>query len=169
MFPNLTGGVDPSNIFQTRAGRDYIMSFIESNEQAIDILNTAKLKVEIARSKQELNRIQAGETQHLELETDDEVQEKRVLKRLLRKLIGQTKVFTPAMRIDRFIATEVIEVKPFPSGKAALGQVLASAHYYPKHSKRIHLFRVVFKHLPKVQEVCQQLGVTVTNEGRKGK
>lgn len=170
MFPNLPEGVNPSNIFKTRKGRDYIMSLIESDEQAINILNIAKLQAEIAKSKLELSRSQAGETtDELELGADDELQEKRVVKRLVRKLKGQTEVVTPVGRIDLLTETELIEVKPFHAWKAAIGQVLAYAHYYPNHIKRIHLFRSVPRQIPKIQEVCQALDVTVTTEGRKGK
>jgi hypothetical protein len=66
--------------------------------------------------------------------------ERHCVLRLQRQLGGKIEVSTPAGRIDLLTHRQILEVKHVKSWKAALGQVLAYASYYPHHGKRLHLF-----------------------------
>lgn len=66
--------------------------------------------------------------------------EKAVRDRLHSQLNGLIEVGTLAGRIDLLTNTEIIEVKHVSEWKSAMGQVLAYSSFYPKHSKRIHLW-----------------------------
>jgi hypothetical protein len=66
--------------------------------------------------------------------------EHQVVQRLQAKLGGQTEVVTAIGRIDLLTETEIIEVKQVSDWKAALGQILTYAGFFPEHTKRIHLF-----------------------------
>ena len=66
--------------------------------------------------------------------------EHQVVQRLQAKLGGQTEVVTAIGRIDLLTETEIIEVKQVSDWKAALGQILTYAVFFPEHTKRIHLF-----------------------------
>lgn len=82
---------------------------------------------------------------------------------------GATEVKTPLGRIDLLTDTELIEVKPFSSWKAAIGQVLVYGSFYPQHNKHIHLFdRLEQKTLHLIQEACTPHGIQVTFEIDKG-
>ncbi|MDB9372369.1 MarR family transcriptional regulator [Nodularia sphaerocarpa] len=74
-----------------------------------------------------------------EIETYDNP-EYQVVQRLKSELGGQTEVVTAIGRIDLLTDTEVIEVKQVSEWKAALGQILTYAAFFPEHTKRIHLF-----------------------------
>ena len=66
--------------------------------------------------------------------------EYQVVQRLQAKLGGQTEIVTAVGRIDLLTETEIIEVKQVSDWKAALGQILTYAGFFPEHIKRIHLF-----------------------------
>jgi hypothetical protein len=57
-------------------------------------------------------------------------------------LNSEREVVTPCGRIDILTKTEIIEVKEYKGWKAALGQILVYANFYPEHQKRIHLFNI---------------------------
>jgi hypothetical protein len=78
---------------------------------------------------------------------------------------GQAEVITPAGIIDLLTDSEIIEVKQIKSWKAALGQVLVYALYYPSHSKRLHLYGDVSESgLRMIEAHCGKFNVFVTWE-----
>jgi len=97
--------------------------------------------------------------------TPCEDKERRIRDRLKLELGGQVEVSTAVGRIDLLTATEVIEIKNIKDWKGALGQILAYSAFFPKHSKRIHLFgKANLARLATCQATCSEFGITVTFE-----
>lgn len=76
---------------------------------------------------------------------------------------------TPSGSIDVLSKTELIEVKFYRSWKTAVGQVIAYGHYYPSHTKRLHLFaqkgdKIASKYIQLATPVCSAYGIDVTFE-----
>lgn len=93
--------------------------------------------------------------------------EKTIRDRLQNQLGGLIEVSTPVGRIDLLTDTEIIEIKPTKTWKAAMGQVLAYGAFYPNHQKRIHLFgskRHINSSEPLIREMLADLSVFVTFE-----
>jgi hypothetical protein len=89
--------------------------------------------------------------------------EKKIALRLKTALCGCLEVQTPIGQIDLLTSTEIIEIKNAKHWKHAVGQVLMYSNYYPRHSRRIHLFGVChasFKQL--VEENASKLAIQVT-------
>jgi hypothetical protein len=87
-----------------------------------------------------------------------------IQQRMQQELGGKMEAYTPIGRVDLVTATEIIEIKKIDDWKEALGQVIAKAQTFPKHSKRIHLFGASSKILKKITVHCQVLDVLVTFE-----
>ena len=58
------------------------------------------------------------------------------------QLGGKIEVETESGFIDLLTDTEIIEIKKGKNWKQAIGQILIYSSYYPKHTKRIHLFDI---------------------------
>ena len=108
-------------------------------------IDTSQIAEEIGISRRSVQR--ALKTLHkagllpdwFEVETYENP-EYQVVQRLQAKLGGQTEIVTAVGRIDLLTETEIIEVKQVSDWKAALGQILTYARFFPEHIKRIHLF-----------------------------
>jgi hypothetical protein len=90
--------------------------------------------------------------------------ERQIQLRLQKELGGDMEAYTPIGPIDLVTKTEIIEIKRVEDWKTALGQVIAKAQSFPKHTKRIHLFGESSKQLKKITNHCQILDVMVTFE-----
>lgn len=91
--------------------------------------------------------------------------ERQIRDRLKADLDGQTEVVTAVGRIDLLTESEVIEIKEINNWKEALGKILAYSAFFPKHSKRIHLFgHPNLAKLALAQATCSEFGITVTFE-----
>ena len=91
--------------------------------------------------------------------------EKMIQEKLANLLNGETEVETPVGRVDILTPTEIIEVKIARQWKSALGQVLAYAHYYPSHQKRIHLYGTMHSDSKfNAKMICANHGVKVSWE-----
>src|SRR3954471_13292568 len=66
--------------------------------------------------------------------------ERDISRALAEREQGQCEVQTPAGFIDVLTPTWVYEVKAVRHWKAALGQIIAYARYYPKHKPALYLF-----------------------------
>jgi hypothetical protein len=89
--------------------------------------------------------------------------ERQIRDRLKAELDGQTEVVTAVGRIDLLTESEVIEIKEINNWKEALGKILADSAFFPKHSKRIHLFcHPNLAKLALAQASCSEFGITVT-------
>ena len=89
--------------------------------------------------------------------------ENQVRDKLASQLKGKTEVMTLAGNIDILTSTEVIEVKEVRLWKAAVGQVSIYRNYYPRHTRRIHLFGSAhsrFKEM--VERNCHKLHIRIT-------
>ncbi len=87
--------------------------------------------------------------------------------KLARQLNGQTEVTTLAGRIDILTSTEIIEVKYINKWKAAIGQIITYAKYYPNHQKRIHLFGIDNNNQSKltiIKQHCLEHNINLTWE-----
>jgi hypothetical protein len=94
--------------------------------------------------------------------------EKRVQKRLAKKLNGVIEVACKAGAIDILTSTEVIEVKKAKQWKAAIGQALVYQLEYPEKQARIHLYEecsTEFKQM--VISFASRLGVIATFESEE--
>lgn len=91
--------------------------------------------------------------------------EAKVRDKLASSINGKTEVVTPSGNIDFLTSRELIEVKEAPNWKAAVGQVIVYGHYYPSHSKRIHLFGTVHSRVKaEIETVCKSQNIKVTWE-----
>ena len=59
-------------------------------------------------------------------------------------------------------ATELIEIKTVDRWKDAVGHILAKAHRYPNHAKRLHLFSSEEPILETIEQVCTPHNIRVT-------
>jgi hypothetical protein len=91
--------------------------------------------------------------------------ERQIQHCLWQQLGGEIEVGTLAGRVDLLTSTEIIEIKRASHWKDAVGQVVVYGHYYPSHSKRIHLFGSVHTSLRSlIERHCKKLKITVTWE-----
>lgn len=85
--------------------------------------------------------------------------------KLCKILKGMTEIVTPVGKIDIKTETEIIEVKNVKNWKHALGQIQAYSKYYPKHTKRIHLYGDATKEkLEVIETSCKKFKVNVSFE-----
>ncbi len=80
---------------------------------------------------------------------------------------GRIEVDTPVGKIDILTPTELIEVKEIKKWKSALGQVIAYGYFYPRHTKRLHLFgtaNYTDRTLFFIEAICKKYNVMVTWE-----
>jgi hypothetical protein len=89
--------------------------------------------------------------------------EKSIRDRLHQELGGQIEAPTKFGPVDLLTAMELIEVKEFPDWKTGLGQLLAKAHCYPSHTKRLHLFGKAVN-LKNIEACCAEFDISVTVE-----
>jgi hypothetical protein len=89
--------------------------------------------------------------------------EKAIRDRLHQELGGQIEAPTKFGPVNLLTATELIEVKEFPDWKTGLGQLLAKAHCYPHHTKRLHLFGKPVN-LKNIEACCAEFEISVTVE-----
>ncbi|EGR2770787.1 hypothetical protein QRC92_001237 [Vibrio parahaemolyticus] len=78
--------------------------------------------------------------------------------------IVEIEVNTPVGRIDCLSETELVEIKSAPKWKAALGQILSYAYFYPKHDKVLVLYgskALSVQKLREIRQVCDSYGVVV--------
>ncbi len=88
--------------------------------------------------------------------------ERDIARALAEREHGQCEVQTPAGFIDVLTPTWVYEVKAVRHWKAALGQVIAYARYYPKHKPALYLFGTTTpKQRALIREHCASLHVKV--------
>lgn len=91
--------------------------------------------------------------------------EKIVQERMKRRTGGEIEVLTESGKIDLLTSTELIEIKEVKSWKAGIGQILVYAHYYPSHSKRLHLFGACHSsYLENIRKHCHRFDITLTWE-----
>lgn len=88
--------------------------------------------------------------------------ERDVARLLAAREQGTCEVQTPVGFIDVLTATTVYEVKEARAWKAALGQVLAYARYYPRHAPALYLYGAATgKQKAIILEHCRALNVRV--------
>ena len=90
--------------------------------------------------------------------------ERDVRDRLQSQLGGQVEAYTRYGLIDLLTATELIEIKTVDRWKDAVGHILAKAHRYPNHAKRLHLFSSEEPILETIEQVCTPHDIRVTFE-----
>jgi hypothetical protein len=90
--------------------------------------------------------------------------ERDVRDRLQSQLGGQVEAYTRYGLIDLLTATELIEIKTVDRWKDAVGHILAKAHRYPNHAKRLHLFSSEEPILETIEQVCTPHNIRVTYE-----
>ena len=90
--------------------------------------------------------------------------ERDVRDRLQSQLGGQVEAYTRYGLIDLLTATELIEIKTVDRWKDAVGHILAKAHKYPNHAKRLHLFSSEEPILETIEQVCTPHDIRVTFE-----
>ena len=90
--------------------------------------------------------------------------ERDVRDRLQAQLGGQVEAYTRYGLIDLLTATELIEIKTVDRWKDAVGHILAKAHRYPNHAKRLHLFSSEEPILETIEQVCTPHNIRVTYE-----
>jgi len=90
--------------------------------------------------------------------------ERDVRDRLQAELGGQVEAYTRYGLIDLLTATELIEIKTVDRWKDAVGHILAKAHRYPNHAKRLHLFSSEEPILETIEQVCTPHNIRVTYE-----
>ena len=90
--------------------------------------------------------------------------ERDVRDRLQAQLGGQVEAYTRYGLIDLLTATELIEIKTVDRWKDAVGHILAKAHRYPNHAKRLHLFSSEEPILETIEQVCTPHDIRVTFE-----
>ena len=90
--------------------------------------------------------------------------ERDVRDRLQSQLGGQVEAYTRYGLIDLLTATELIEIKIVDRWKDAVGHILAKAHRYPNHAKRLHLFSSEEPILETIEQVCTPHDIRVTFE-----
>jgi hypothetical protein len=90
--------------------------------------------------------------------------ERDVRDRLQAELGGQVEAYTRYGLIDLLTATELIEIKTVDRWKDAVGHILAKAHRYPNHAKRLHLFSSEEPILETIEQVCTPHDIRVTYE-----
>lgn len=90
------------------------------------------------------------------------VNERDIARLLAARENGTCEVKTPVGFIDVLTATAVYEVKEVSQWKAAVGQVLAYARYYPNHKPKVYLYgKSSGKQKAIIQEHCAALHVQV--------
>lgn len=116
--------------------------------------------------KPALEELQNGTRRYPKNESKKRQTEKVVRDRLATALPNsKTEVVTDSGRIDILTPTEVIEVKQVRRYKHAMGQVISYGYYYPRHSKRIHLYgQVSSKQRKLIIRECQASQIKVTFE-----
>ena len=78
---------------------------------------------------------------------------------------GEIEVSTITGDIDLLTKKEIIEIKRIKHWKAAMGQVLTYGTFYPKHTKRIHLFgKTQESYLDMIHSIADTYGIVVTWE-----
>ena len=88
--------------------------------------------------------------------------EREISRQLAAREQGTCEVRTPVGLIDVLTAKAVYEVKEVSHWKAALGQVLAYARYYPQHQARLYLYgKATGKQKAIIHEHCAALKVRV--------
>ena len=90
--------------------------------------------------------------------------ERDVRDRLQSQLGGQVEAYTRYGLIDLLTATELIEIKTVDRWKDAIGHIIAKAHRYPNHAKRLHLFSSEEPILETIEQVCTPHDIRVTFE-----
>ena len=90
--------------------------------------------------------------------------ERDVRDRLQSQLGGQVEAYTRYGLIYLLTATELIEIKTVDRWKDAVGHILAKAHRYPNHAKRLHLFSSEEPILETIEQVCTPHNIRVTYE-----
>jgi len=90
--------------------------------------------------------------------------ERDVRDRLQSQLGGQVEAYTRYGLIDLLTATELIEIKTVDRWKDEVGHILAKAHKYPNHAKRLHLFSSEKPILETIEQVCTPHNIRVTFE-----
>ena len=90
--------------------------------------------------------------------------ERDVRDRLQSQLGGQVEAYTRYGLIDLLTATELIEIKTVDRWKDAIGHIIAKAHKYPNHAKRLHLFSSEEPILETIEQVCTPHDIRVTFE-----
>ena len=90
--------------------------------------------------------------------------ERDVRDRLQSQLGGKVEAYTKYGLIDLLTETELIEIKTVDRWKDAVGHILAKAHKYPNHAKRLHLFSSEEPILETIEQVCTPHDIRVTFE-----
>lgn len=88
--------------------------------------------------------------------------EKQIKLKLQASLGGEIEVKTRNGYIDLLTDTEIIEIKIGKNWKAAIGQILVYALDYPKHIKRLHLFKI--KNDENINNICKLHNIKVSYE-----
>jgi len=132
--------------------------------------------------KPALEELQNGTRRYPKTKSSKSQKEKAVRDRLAVTISGsKTEVVTESGRIDRrkrriyfglfhfgldiLTPNEVIEVKQVRRYKHAMGQIISYAYYYPKLSKRIHLYgQVSSKQREIIIRECRNSEIRVTFE-----
>jgi hypothetical protein len=96
---------------------------------------------------------------------DLKLHEKQIQIALWKQLGGQVEVETPAGRIDLLTDTEIIEIKRAKNWKAAIGQVISYAMYFPDRQKRVHLFdKVPLNTFDTIARSCRENQIKLSYE-----
>ncbi|MEL6910244.1 MAG: hypothetical protein AAFO85_08555 [Cyanobacteria bacterium J06598_4] len=116
--------------------------------------------------KPAFEELQNGNRRYPQKKSKKRQTEKVVCDRLAATISSsKTEVVTDSGRIDILTPNEVIEVKQVRRYKHAMGQVISYGYYYPRRTKRIHLYgQVSSKQRKLIIRECQASQIRVTFE-----